>query len=64
MKNNQMHIMNTIDQIHNTLIGFNIATEEEIALVTSINGDNEETYNDILFVRTGYRSIEQLSNED
>ena len=56
--------MNTTDQIHDTLIELNIATEEEIALVTSINGINEETYNDILFVRTGYRSLEQFNDVD
>ncbi len=37
-----------------------IATFEELSLVTCINGYNEETLNDILFARTGYRSIDQL----
>ena len=54
--------MNTTDQIHDTLIELGIATEEEIALVTSINGTNEESYNDILFSRTGYRSLEQMAD--
>ena len=52
--------MNNTDQIHETLLELGIATEEEISLVTSINGTNEESYNDILFSRTGYRSIEQM----
>jgi len=56
--------MNTTDQIHATLIDLNIATEEEIALVTSINGNNEQTYNDILFSRTGCRSLEQFNDVD
>ena len=56
--------MNTADQIHDTLIELNIATEEEITLVTSIKGSNEETYNDILFARTGYRSLEQFNDVD
>ena len=42
--------MKNIDQIHDTLIELGIATEDEITLVTSINGTNEEAYNDILFV--------------
>jgi hypothetical protein len=46
---------------YETLIEMNIATEEEISLVTSINGNSEETYLDILFVRTGYRTLEQLN---
>ena len=35
---------------YETLIEMNIATEEEISLVTAINGNSEETYLDILFV--------------
>jgi hypothetical protein len=48
--------------IHDTLVELGIATEEEIALVCSINGTNEESYNDILFSRTGYRSLEQFND--
>lgn len=50
----------TTEEMYNYLVDFNIATEEEIDLVTTINGDNEDTYEDILFVRTGYRSFDQL----
>jgi hypothetical protein len=46
---------------YETLIEMNIATEEEICLVTSINGNSEETYLDILFARTGCRTLEQLN---
>lgn len=41
------------------LIEEGIATDEEIRLVTNINGYNNKSLNDILEVRTGYRSIEQ-----
>lgn len=40
-----------------------IATDEEINLVTKINGYNLETINDIIYVRTGYRDYEQLLEE-
>lgn len=40
-----------------------IATEGELQLVTCINGYTVETLNDVLYVRTGYRSIEQLEAE-
>ena len=40
-----------------------IATEEELQLVTCINGYNEETMLDILYARTGYRNFEQLETE-
>lgn len=51
--------------IFDYLVNYNIATEEEVNLVTSINGYNEETLNDILYVRTGYRDLKQyLESED
>lgn len=50
---------NELDNYFDFLVNNCIATEEEIKLVTSINGYNETTLNDILYVRTGYRSIEQ-----
>lgn len=54
--------MNNTDQIHDALVELGIATEEEIALVCSINGTNEESYNDILFSRTGCRTLEQFND--
>ena len=50
---------NELDNYFDFLVENCIATEEEIKLVTSINGYNETSLNDILYVRTGYRSIEQ-----
>jgi hypothetical protein len=46
------------------LIDYNIATEEELKLVTCINGYNEDVLNDVIYAKTGYNSIEQLQNED
>ena len=37
-----------------------IATENEVSLVTSINGTNLDTFEDILYSRTGYRSLDQI----
>lgn len=54
----------TTDQIYDYLHMNGIATKEEIVLVTKINGFSVETMNDILYVRTGYRSIEQLEDEE
>jgi len=47
-------------ELENYLIDFNIATEEEIRLVTSINGTNLESLESILYSRTGYRTLEQI----
>lgn len=41
----------------------NIATEDELRLVTDINGYNEQSFLDILYARTGLRSIEQAYDE-
>jgi len=49
--------------LYDTLINDGICTEEEVALVTSINGNSDETYLDILFVRTGCRSLEQYQQD-
>lgn len=37
-----------------------IATEEEISLVTNINGWSEESLNDIIHARTEYHDVPQL----
>jgi hypothetical protein len=55
--------MYNIEYIWDKILDLDIATEEELSLVTSINGYNEESLNDIIYVRTGYRSIEQLMEE-
>ena len=54
-------MMDRQDAIWDYLVDNEIATKDEIALVTSINGYNEEALNDILFCRTGYRSVEQIT---
>ena len=54
---------NNLDHVLDRIIELDIATEEELSLVTAINGYNEEALNDIIYVRTGYRSIEQLMEE-
>ena len=52
------------DEIYDYLIDYGIATEEEISLVCSINGTNEDSLNSILYSRTGYRDIEQIKEEE
>ena len=52
--------MKTWEEIWDYLLEAGIATEEEMSLVTSINGTNTESLESILYVRTGYRSLEQI----
>lgn len=45
--------------IYEQIVEQEIATTEEINLVTAINGMTEETLNDIIYARTGYHTLEQ-----
>lgn len=51
--------MENLNTLYDKIVEYGIATDKEIDLVTSINGWNEEAMNDIIYCRTGYRSIEQ-----
>jgi hypothetical protein len=51
------------DQLWDKLIESGIATEEELKLVTCINGYTVETLNDVLFARTGERSWDEEEEE-
>ena len=45
------------------LLDMGIATEEELKLITGINGFTIETLNDVLYYRTGYHDREQMEGE-
>ena len=49
--------------IWNAIVEHGIATEEELELVTAINGYHDDALNDVIYVRTGYRNIEQLLDD-
>lgn len=51
---------NEIEKIWDYLVESEIATEEELDLITCINGYSVETLNDVIYARTGYRSLDQL----
>tara|TARA_Y100001937_G_scaffold89204_1_gene120603 strand:- start:42 stop:221 length:180 start_codon:yes stop_codon:yes gene_type:complete len=53
--------MNEFNELYDLLIDLGIATSEEISLVTSINGTSIDTLNNILYSRTGYRSLDQFN---
>ena len=54
--------MKTVEKIWDYIIDYSIANEDELRLVTSINGYNEDSLNSVLYVRTGYRSMDQLKD--
>ncbi len=50
---------NDLTYTFDLIIELGIATDEELELITGINGYNIDTLNDVIFYRTGYRDIEQ-----
>lgn len=54
---------NNFAGLYDIIIEYELATEKELELVCSINGNNMETLLSVLYVRAGLRSIEQLFSE-
>ena len=52
----------TKDFLWDYLIEQGVATEEELQLVTCINGFSVETLNDVIYARTAYRNYYQLAD--
>ena len=50
-----------LEEIWDYLVEMEIATEEELKLITDINGYNEETLNDVIYARSGYHDLEQYT---
>jgi len=50
---------NTLDEIFDFITEREIATKDEVILVTKINGWNAESLNSIIYARTGYHDAEQ-----
>lgn len=51
-------------ELWDLIIGYEIATKEELSLITNINGYSVETLNDVIYARTGYRDVEQFLEEE
>lgn len=54
MKNNEL------EYLVDTMVELGICNDDEVRLVSAINGYSVESMLDILYVRTGYRSLDQL----
>lgn len=52
------------DNLWDYLLEYSIATEEELQLITSINGHNLESLESVLYCRVGLRSLEQALEEN
>lgn len=49
--------------VWDTLVELEIATNEELGLAVALCGKSEQTLNNVLYIRTGYRDIEQMFDE-
>lgn len=52
------------EYVWNTIEELGIATNEELGLACALCGTTEQTLNRVLYIRTGYRTIEQLVNDE
>lgn len=52
------------EEMWDFLLDYGIATDDEIQLVTSINGYNESSLEAILYTRTGYSNFDQYKEEE
>ena len=52
-----------IDQVWQLLLEYDIATENELHLVTNINGYKMESLESIIYSRTGLNSVDQLVDD-
>ena len=52
-----------VKMLWDELLDMELFTNEELQLITNINGFTIETLNDALFSRYGYRDLEQMLDE-
>ena len=53
------------ESLYTELVDLGIATEEEIGVARHFNsGSWEDTLNELLFYKTGYRNLKQMFGED
>lgn len=47
-----------------TMVEMGIATDDEIGLAVGLCGPTIQTLESVLYIRTGYRSLDQMIEED
>lgn len=57
-------IPTTVDEMWDYLLNGGFVSEETLRVVTNINGYSEQTMEDILYSETGYRSFDQLEEDE
>ena len=54
----------TISELWDNIIDYDIATENELQLITTIMGYNEDVLNSVIYTRTGYHNWEQFATSE
>lgn len=53
-----------IEIVWDYLVAYGIATEDELKLITNINGFNMESLNSVIYARTSFKDYEQLKENN
>ena len=53
----------TMNRLWDTMVELGIATNEELGLAVALCGNTQHTLERVLYIRTGYRNLEQLEEE-
>ncbi len=53
-----------MEYVWDMMVELGVATDDEIGLACALCGTTMETLERVLYVRTGYRSLEQMLEED
>ena len=53
-----------MNRMWDEMVELGIATDEELGLAVALCGVTEQTLTSVLYIRTGYRSLEQMNEED
>jgi hypothetical protein len=64
MENEEFKIVDDYNDLYDYLVDNEIFTEEEIAIAVYFNGESIETLETLLYYRTGYRSLDQILEEE
>lgn len=52
------------DELWEYMVQWEIATDEELGLAVALCGNTLQTLERVLYIRAGYRSLEQLREEE
>lgn len=56
--------LDDVMRLWETIVDLGIATDEELGLAVALCGRSTQTLESVLYIRTGYRSIDQMLEEE